>query len=259
MRLSCKIRLKRGVEIPNWFRQGLLYLIKEAFIKSGEDGELFYKRWYSFNRSKPFTFSVYFPLRSEGDRKVLEGEYFKLLFSTNSEEFLIRVYNGLKELSQEDFRLFGSTAKIEGFNLLPERKFVSEKVKFKTLSPFLIRDWKNGDYYIYPIDGPFIGKERPDRFKYWVGVDLSEFKQRLRENMVRITGKEVKLLDLQVVGVVPVVCGSNNASHRFVATYPGIKAHLELQASHEALKIMYDIGIGARRSEGFGMLEIVEG
>ncbi|MCX8164044.1 MAG: hypothetical protein N3D14_01455 [Aquificaceae bacterium] len=44
MRLSCKIRLERGVEIPNWFRQGLLYLIKEALIKSGEDGELFCRR-----------------------------------------------------------------------------------------------------------------------------------------------------------------------------------------------------------------------
>ncbi|MCS6998943.1 MAG: hypothetical protein NZL86_06090, partial [Aquificaceae bacterium] len=102
MRLSCKMGLERGVEIPKNFRQELLYCIKEAFIKSGEDGELFYKRWYSFNRSKPFTFSVYFPLKLEGGKKVLDGEYFKLLFSTNSEEFLIRVYNGLKALSQED-------------------------------------------------------------------------------------------------------------------------------------------------------------
>ncbi|MCX7989286.1 MAG: CRISPR-associated endoribonuclease Cas6, partial [Aquificaceae bacterium] len=241
MRLSCKMGLERGVEIPKNFRQELLYCIKEAFIKSGEDGELFYKRWYSFNRSKPFTFSVYFPLKLEGGKKVLDGEYFKLLFSTNSEEFLIRVYNGLKALSQEDFKLFGSAVKVESLNLLPERKFASERAKFKTLSPFLIRDRSNGDYYIYPIDGPFLGKERPEKFKYWVGVDQSEFRQRVKESIVGITGKEVKLLDLQVVGVVPVVCGSNNASHRFVATYPGIKAYLELQARPEVLKILYDI------------------
>jgi len=33
---------------------------------------------------------------------------------------------------------------------------------------------------------------------------------------------------------------------------------ITIQTSPEVLKLIYDIGIGARRSEGFGMLEVVE-
>ncbi|MCS7307368.1 MAG: CRISPR-associated endoribonuclease Cas6 [Aquificaceae bacterium] len=259
MRLSCRIKLRRGVEIPKWFRQGLLYLIKESLIKSGEDGELFYRRWYSFNRSKPFTFSAFFPLRKEGNKNVLDGDYFRFLFSTNDEEFLIRVYSGLNALSSTGFKCFGYNAKIESFNLIPERKFTSNRAKFKTLSPFILRNPKNGDYYLYPVSELSKSKVSPNKFKYWIGVDEDEFNQRLRENLVRITGREAWLLSIKLIDIVPVLCGSKNTSHKFIATYPGIKAYLELQARPEVLKILYDVGIGARRSEGFGMLEVVEG
>lgn len=259
MRLSCKIKLQKGAEIPKWFRQGLLYMIKEALKKSGEDGELFYKRWYSFNRSKPFTFFAFFPLKREGDKNVLDGDYFKFLFSTNNEEFLMRIYSGLNAISSTGFKCFGYDAEIVSYNLMPEKKFTSNKAKFKTLSPFLLRNSENGDYYLCPMNDLFTRKVNPGKFKYWVGVDENEFKQRLRENLVRITGREVSLLSIQLIDIVPVICGSKNTSHKFIATYPGIKAHLELQARPEVLKIIYDIGIGARRSEGFGMLEVIEG
>lgn len=252
MRLSCKIKLQKGANINRHFRQELLYLIKESIIRSGADGALFYKRWYSFNRPKPFTFSAFFPLSMEGERRVLSEDYFNFLFSTNHEEFLIRVYSGLLNLSSTGFKLFGSEAKVERYHLLPEKKFLSNRAKFKTISPILLRNKDDGQCYLYPVSYFQDAK----KFKYWTGVEEKDFVKTLTENIKSITGSDVKVLSFNINSIVPVVCGSKNTSHQFIAAYPGIKAHFELEASPETLKTVYDIGIGARRSEGFGMLEV---
>ncbi|RME09956.1 MAG: hypothetical protein D6804_05155 [Aquificota bacterium] len=76
MRLSCDIELKRGVEVPHNFRQGLLSLVKESIKRSSEDGELFYRVWYSYNRQKPFTFSAFFPLKRVKGKSILDGDFF---------------------------------------------------------------------------------------------------------------------------------------------------------------------------------------
>lgn len=254
MRLSCNIELKRGVEIPSNFRQGLLSLIKESIKRGAGDGELFYRVWYSHNRQKPFTFSVFFPLKKVDGKSILDGDFFKFLFSTNSGEFIMRVYNGLLRIKESDFKLYGKPIKIKHCTLLPEKRFSKEIVEFKTISPLLIRDPKDGDYYLYPIE--MQENINTQKFKYWRGVDIEEFKSVVRENLVRNAKKEIKLLDLKVEKITPVVCSSRKSN--FTVTYPGIKAYLKVQARSEVLKYIYDTGIGARRSEGFGMLEVAD-
>ncbi len=80
MRFSCKIFLAQGTEIPNDYRRYLLSIIKEAIKKSSDDGEEFYNKYYSDNNTKPFTFSAYFPLQKEGERSLLNGDFFNFFF-----------------------------------------------------------------------------------------------------------------------------------------------------------------------------------
>lgn len=255
MRLCCSIELKRGVEIPPNFRQWVLSLIKGSIKIGSEDGELFYRKWYSSNRQKPFTFSIFVPLNFNKGVSLLNGDYFKLIFSTNNIEFLAKVYNGLLEINKHGFYFYGYPVKVKSCSILPERKFSGEVVDFKTISPFLLRDPKDGDFYIYPMLAGGDKDVEFQKFKYWKAVDMEEFTQRVRENLVRITGKEVKLLELRVRRIVPVLCSSKSSG--FKVTYPGISAYLKIQARGDVLKHIYDLGIGARRSEGFGMLEVI--
>lgn len=263
MRLKCIITLEQEIQVPKCFRQNLLSLIKEAIIISDETGDLFFKKWYTSNRSKPFTYTAYFPFRKEGNSVTSRCDHFTFLFSTNDGEFLIRVYNGLLKLVSRafnNFQLFGAKIKEVKCSLLPERKFESNQaVRFKTLAPFLLRDPPNGAFYLYPLETFCRVKGEISKFKYWKGVSKEEFKKYLEDNLRKQTDEEVRVIELSVKEVIPILCGSGNPEHKYVFTCPGIKGTLTLEGSAEAIKLIYDTGIGARRSNGFGMLEVDAG
>lgn len=262
MRFSCNIFLKKRVKVPSDYRSCLLSLIKEAIKKSGSDGENFYSQYYNNNITKPFTFSAYIPMKNQNNEHVLAGDFFKFFFSTNDYEFLMRVYNGLIAVNNTDFQLFGSDIDIKNFFLCPEKTFVKKEIVFKTLSPFLVRSTVNGDKYVYP---DVAKKQVRNKGKYWEEVHESSFVDNLKKNLLKLVEKELPEssktdihLELKNPAVVPIIHGSGNKEHSYTMTFPGIKGEIKITASPEVLKLFYDIGIGARRSEGFGMVEVVE-
>lgn len=263
MRFSCNIFLKKRVKIPSDYRSCLLSLIKEAIKKSGNDGEEFYNQYYSNgNITKPFTFSAYIPMKNQNNENLLNGDFFKFFFSTNDYEFLMRVYNGLIAVNNTDFKLFGSDIDIKNFSLSPEKVFVKREIFFKTLSPFLVRCTVDGDKYLYPYAAK---KQVKNKGKYWEEMNESAFIDSLKKNLLKLVEKELPEapktdihLELKNPAVVPIIHGSGNKEHSYKMIFPGIKGGIKISASPEVLKLFYDIGIGARRSEGFGMLEAVE-
>ncbi|NPV38769.1 hypothetical protein BREVNS_1546 [Brevinematales bacterium NS] len=259
MRFSCQVHSRRGIVIPPDSRRYLLSLVKEAIKRSGPDGERFYEVWYASNRQKPFTFSAYFPLKKRGRDMVLDGDFFRFFFSTSDYEFLMRVYNGFLAL-KGDFVLFGSPFSIERCRLLPERSFSTHRATFKTLSPFLVRDPEDGDFYLYPEGAPLHTRDEGktgDHWKVWKKASFDELRSAIEMSLSSLTNQEVKILSLQTE-VIPLVHGSGNPDHPYITTYPGLKGEITLEAPPEVLCYLYDVGIGARRSEGFGMLEVVE-
>jgi CRISPR-associated endoribonuclease Cas6 len=262
MRFSCKIFLEnpQNVIIPPDYRRYLLSMLKEAFKKSGSDGKDFFENMYSGNTQKPFTFSAYFPLEEKSQK--LRGEFFSFFFSTNDYEFLMRVYNGLNSI--KGFKLFGQNIKeVKHFFLFPERRFDKDEVTFKTLSPFLVRNIGNGDYYLVPKGVEVQCKHDPTHWDKWKYDDLNNFKSALTTSLSNQLHKFLEgsfsfnIEEIKVVAV-PILHGSGNNEHKYAITYPGMKGFIRIKASPEVLKLIYDIGIGARRSEGFGMLEVVE-
>jgi CRISPR-associated endoribonuclease Cas6 len=214
---------------------------------------------YSGNTQKPFTFSAYFPIESENGVQRLKGEFFSFFFSTNDYEFLMRVYNGLNKV--KDYVLFGQNIKeVKHFFLSPERRFDKETVTFKTLSPFLVRDTEDGDYYLVPQD--LIDQKE---FKYAKkGVSKDNVIDSLKKNIVSLVKRYLSfdydennlMITLEKISLSPAKHGSKES--KFTMTLPAMKGFVRIQAYPEVLKLIYDIGIGARRSEGFGMLEVVE-
>ncbi len=266
MRFSCKVFIPRGTLIPADNRRYLLSLLKEALQVSSKDGKEFYDMFYSENETKPFTFSAYFPLRHDNNQSVLDGDFFTLYFSTNNYEFLMRVYNGLMAIKhQSDFTIFGAPlSEIKGFYLQPEKSFTQPSITFKTISPFLVRSGENGDKYLYPGNALIHTKDtnkNGERWKYWEKSE--DFASALKTSLQSLIQHELPEcssdinITIQQPVVVPIFHGSGNADHAFKMTFPGIKGLITIQAAPEVLKLFYDIGIGARRSEGFGMLEVV--
>ncbi len=266
MRFSCKVFIPKNTPIPNDYRRYLLSLIKEAIKNSGSDGEDFYNRFYSGKNTKPFTFSAYFPLKKEGEENKLDGDYFSFFFSTNDYEFLMRVYNGLVEIKKRnDFDLFGTQiTDIKNFFLFPEKNFTKNETIFKTLSPFLVRSLEDGDKYIYPEGFKIQTKDPEKDVSHWPYWEKSQnFIQAFETSLTALVQKElpdykgkIKVEKIDCV-VVPVLHGSGNEEHEYKMTFPGLKGQIKIKAEPEVLKLFYDIGIGARRSEGFGMLEVV--
>ncbi|MFN3411205.1 MAG: CRISPR-associated endoribonuclease Cas6 [Exilispira sp.] len=272
MRFSCKIFLKRETNISKDYRSHLLSLIKEAIKRSGSDGEEFYDRFYSGNNTKPFTFSAYFPLKDGR----LNEDFFTFYFSTNDYEFLMRVYNGFMNINKsKDFQLFDNKSdnesdkkiEIKNFFLMPERRFDIDVATFKTLSPFLVRDIEDGKNYLYPKGFSLQTKDQmkePTHWKSWIGKREGEFLEAMEFSLSSMLNKMgYNLQDIKITlddksTIVPIIHGSGNKDHPFQMTFPGIKGLLTIKAEPEILKLIYDIGIGARRSEGFGMLEVVE-
>lgn len=256
MRFSCKIFITKGSKIPSDYRRYLLSLIKEAIKNGASDGQDFYERFYLSNQTKPFTFSAYFPLKN-GE---LNGDFFTFFFSTNDYEFLMRIYNGLIYLSRSDrFKLFSDPKFAIGrFNMIPDKTFDKNQIIFKTISPFLVRDIENGDNYLVPK-----GSLSNKKFKYAKEKEISEIENSLKISIKSSLNKYMPGdtsgdLDLNIVKVelTPVIHASHNSDFKF--TLPALKGLIKISANPDVLKFIYDIGIGARRSEGFGMLEVGE-
>jgi len=273
--------------IPPDYRRYILSLFKEGLLQEGEESKEFFHKNFDKNSSKPFTFSIYIPFKKDSESMVLGRNFIKIFFSTSDYEYLIRCYNGLNKLNEklknktnksdseffsgkEPFKLFGKSFVMKNFQLLPVRKIVDEQLTFKTLSPFLLRSPEDGDYYIIP-EG-LAGKD----FKYKKEVDMQYFQKAMKLNIASLSKKYLTagedlscqktdqnldkdiLLDFEDLRVAPVKHGSKNPDHPYDITLPSLNGKIKVKAKKEILQLLYDIGIGARRSEGFGMLEVVE-
>jgi len=250
MRFQSRIRLKGSspVVIPSTYRRNILALIKEGLKQDDATNNVF-EEYYgdrSKNRQKPFTFSVNIPVqRSEPtDQKgslILGGDWLNLSLSACDSVFLIYLYNGLVRLKKSNYPLFpGYTAEINEFHLVKEKKIDADDMVFKTYSPFLVRDLrdKKGGGYI-----AFDHERFPANLFYSIENLCRNFiaeNYKLKPDQVRFEQVKCKAIPVPLYG------GEIGNSGIF-----------KIKAPCEVLQLIYDAGLGAKRSQGFGMLEVV--
>lgn len=232
MRLQINMELERP-ELPRDYRSGFMSLIKAALAKA--DGRLF-RKMYDKKTLKPFTFSVYFP-EMEG----INGDHLQvgtralLNFSTIDPILLAHVYNGLRE--QKDF-LWGSHNRftVHQIRMLPQARIETSTCTFKTLSPFLVN--LKGHHLQYLSTGD---KGFDDGFKHSIRLLCQHFLGRSCDDMKYEIINSRKMVVFHYGQ--PMTCN---------------KAVIVMQADAEILNLLYDVGIGVRRNQGFGMLEIIK-
>jgi len=232
MRLSIEYEMS-GKYLPKDYRSGFISLVKKAIESS--DPKL-YEFYYTQRKLKPFTFSTYFPNLKGGENGKFEvGNKIRLNFSTSSLELASYFYNGFYKV--RDFPLFENMIKLKDISIKKLDIIHSNDVTFKTASPVLISNKGSSEWYLLPGQVGFI-----DGLKFAIGEIAKEFLNRDGETQIEFTALQIKR---------KVVRHYNMDMSSFVGVF-------KLKSDPEILQLIYDVGLGVRRSQGFGMLEVVK-
>jgi CRISPR-associated endoribonuclease Cas6 len=199
--------------------------------------------------NKPFTFSVFFPefQKIENDH-IYFNKKVNLFFSSNDERFLVALYNGLKGLHEIPLDTNNSLKiHIENIFLMPKINIKNNKVSFKTMSPILINHKENDNYvknndfkyekYILPDEKGFL-----EDFKRIIVNQASAFNVPCIADLININIRDYKPMPLKHF---------NQIMSAWLGTF-------DIEATQQVLQLVYDTGIGVRRSQGFGMLDIIK-
>ena len=240
------------VSLPPWYRIAFASLLKEA-LQQGDPHKALYTYYYGNakkNIPKPFTFAVQLQVERNikvegGVNKLQIGKTAILYVSSNNFEFIITLYNGLHKIQK--YNIYGYPFSMTSFSLFPQKE-CSKRHVFSIFSPIVVRrvrDDKKGMGY--------------------VSVQEDDYAQMLKYSIIsqcKFLGDSYLLKPEDIVinttGAFPVKIPHYNKKNPdkpevIVAT----DGTIEIEAPQEVMQLLYDNGIGARRSQGFGMLEVV--
>lgn len=262
------MRLKVVIEtdkIPVIYRHRILSLIKEALNISNSD---YKNKFYSNKTPKPFTFNLVIPFDRETKKEEIKisSEYtvkedvfypknkkIDLYISSYDYEFLINVYNGLLKMkifsfsSDNEMLINGDKLDLKIINIimLKETDINNNEIVFRTSSPIILEDEK---------DKPLLYNN--DSFNN----KLNELQNKLFNSLLnRKLYEELELIPLKMKEQVikHTLKEFRENTKKPIMYLTGSKGLFKLKGNPEDLKIIYNIGLGNRTSQGFGMLEIV--
>jgi len=232
MRFSIEYRLKEPI-IPRDYRSGFISLIKEALDRSQP---LLKAKYYDNYTLKPFTFSIYFPqIKGNEGENFNVGEIVKINFSTCSMELATYLYNGFLKI--RSFPFFDNVLYFERVTLRRHDKIRSEKTIFKTASPVLVSNIGSSDRYLLPGEEGFL-----EGLNFAVSEISKAFLRREKETAIEFNPIRIKRKVIWHY-------------HQHRSSFTGVFA---LKGNPDILQLIYDVGLGVRRSQGFGMLEVVQ-
>ncbi len=231
MRLTVSYSLDNKY-LPIDYRRGFASLLKESLKKASN--ELFTRYYSKSHVLKPFTFSIYFPeLIGEEEGRFKVGTRAVLNFSTISYELGAYIYNGL--LDHRSFRLFENSAQLMHITLRPSVVIRQESAIFKTMAPILVNSKGSAEWYLLPGDEGF-AQSLNFSVRELARTFLGKAEVHIEFRPIRIQRKVVRHYNMNMQGFVGV---------------------FELRGHQDVLNLVYQIGLGVRRSQGFGMLELV--
>lgn len=277
MRVRVNLTIRR---LPIIYRHRFVALIKEALNHS----DYIYKSsLYPENstkiskRTKPFTFSVYVPPGSTKKKEkflldqdlVVEEDVFipssdvSFFISSCDQEFMVNLCNGLLSLKKFEFMEFidedGGTKKVEyaeikNVFLLNERTIENSEVMFKTMSYISIEDENDRPLEIFK-DGA-IDSQALESFNYHLNaIQDRRFKDLrgygLKQPLVFVPKQISKKV---VKHTLKGFRDQTDKPFMMLTTYHGT---FILKGDPEDLQLTYQVGLGLRTGQGFGMLEVV--
>ncbi|MDE7339129.1 MAG: CRISPR-associated endoribonuclease Cas6 [Lachnospiraceae bacterium] len=215
-----------------------------SFLKASAQAysQEFYEKLYDKSKSviKSYTYSCYLPGAKFLQKKIeLESDTFSLFFSDADPQELLSFFNSFQLMKRKKYPMNGNSMTLVSIHMqqLPEIK--EKEIVIRMQSPLIVRKHCSEDntdvYYTCEMEG--FGKALKENviiFLDRLGMDAEaeDF------SIQTIKGKKV---------VVPVFGRNTDASL-------GI---FKLTGSCRLLNILYQAGLGVRRSEGHGKFEVI--
>ncbi len=274
--ITLRVRFDFRVDkLPILYRHRIMSLIKEAIqISDPEYKAILYPE--GFKRTKPFTFSVYIPpgfkttkekfllddgLALEETVFLLEREI-SLFVSSWAPEFIVNLYNGLLKLRKFPlFEFLSESGERQTHHIhlvravvLNERKITAEEVPFKTMSPISLED--GNDEPIEILKNDRVDQEELKRFVHHLNVVQDKRFKDLRGYGLKKPLEFVpnKIIRKVVKHALKGFRDETKKPYMFLTTYHG---EFVLKGDMEDLRLTYQVGLGLRTGQGFGMLEVV--
>jgi CRISPR-associated endoribonuclease Cas6 len=253
------VRIKVSIyaeKVPIIFRNRVMSLIKESLSKSNKS---YFNSLYSTKKPKASTFNLVFNRSNPVDEEIYIDDAFRirdkvfyqdannpisLYISSDDYEFIINIINGIREIKTFEFSK-ENYWKIDKISILKEKTIYSNVAVFRTNSPVIVED-KNDSPVIFS-DKNFqaeLNNIMETAFKKIYGRSL---RQPLEFYPIEMEKEVVKhtLRDFRKKTGKPIMylTGSN-----------GI---FKLKGYPEDLQAVYQIGLGNRRNQGFGMIDVI--
>ncbi|NPA32119.1 MAG: CRISPR-associated endoribonuclease Cas6 [Aquificae bacterium] len=245
--MRIKVYLEVPKEVSIFYRRSFLSFIKRVLEEEDTD---YTRRIFAKDKFKPFTFCVFF-----GDIKV-NGEVIStngkaiLTVSSGSPDFFIRFYRGLKNVKEFNGKYINGSMKILKSEMIEEKQISDTRQTFRTLSPVVVVNKEK-----HPVL-PEKLKTSDDNF---IVYDDRAFTEELRFSLRCIFNGLPELKFTHKNGkkaVVKHLVGQNGSEKVIkIVAYQGT---FTLEADPYVLNEIYKYGIGFRRYQGFGCLEIVK-
>ena len=258
MRIKLHFELENNI-IPKDYRILILSFIKNNLEKNFNES---YKEIYGEKPTvKFFTFSVYLPKpKIEKEKIELDRNYFNVLFSIYDNKQFIEFYNSFNSMINKEkendnkknkkysYPLKNNKMELKNITMVNEKNIMSNRIRIKFLSPLVLRNHKE----------KIINKKRKGKDIYFDFND-SDFNEQINYSVSRL----IKDLKLNGVNSNIKLKPYNDLARKTVVSFKNILINSSigeyiLEGDSELLNILYKTGIGSRRSEGFGMFEVIK-
>ncbi|MEW6621432.1 MAG: CRISPR-associated endoribonuclease Cas6 [bacterium] len=265
----------RTHKLPILYRHRFMALIKEA-LKTSDEG---YKKYLypakdsnESKRTKPFTFNVSLPAQRTAQKEIIPIDedykvpiedtvfYFppesslSLYISSADYQFIINLYNGLLSLKEFAFNP-EVTLRLERVFMLNEHQITTDEVVFKTNSPVSMET--KDDIPILPFrdDGEPLGEEGLKIFNQHFNAIHNRILKDIRgQELLREI--EFTPLNLRKQVVKHTLKGFREKTGKPYMNLTTFQGCFKLKGAPEDLQTLYQIGVGLRTGQGFGMVEV---
>ncbi|WP_246517672.1 CRISPR-associated endoribonuclease Cas6 [Clostridium aciditolerans] len=241
MRISVDFKTSR---FPQANGMMICSLLKESLKKTNEE---YFRKLYIYEdkkskRTKNFTFSIYVKDYELQDGIFTVKDKITLNISTPDYECGINLYNAL--LNAKEFNYKNYTLYKQSIKLIREKQITEEEVNFKTLSPIYIKDKNNNslepDYEDFEKELNYISDIVLKQYRgYGLKKDIHFTKVDMKRRVVKMDITDFK--------------DKTNKDIMYLNAYNGV---FKLCGDIEDLRDLYMLGIGFRRNEGLGMIEV---
>ena len=243
MRLSVELLL--GNDKINKDKNRIVMHVLKLLIEKESKG--IFNELYEGNISKPkdLNFAMYLGRDANflRDKIVIPSKKIIVNFSTPDPVVGISIYNAFTKYRGLEIPIENNIILINKINIVRTRPITSEKVRFVTKSPIVIRshDGDNKTTQYYGISDEYGQQLFLTNLKYQLQNKFSDVKQRdLDDIKVKIIwNKDVKVKHYGIV-ILANLC------------------EFEIAARTYILEEIYLNGVGSRKSQGFGYIDLVE-